>query len=371
MTLFLNNEDIRQVLTMEMTLGALDRAYRQLANREAVCRPRIDIRIPTNDPAKTYQWGTMEGGSLDPGYFAIRMKSDITYQSTYAGVVTHEKYASRPGLFCGLIMLFNTQNAEPLAIINDGYLQHFRVGADSGIGVKYMAREDASVIGMLGSGGMARSHLESIRQVRTVRRVQVFSPTREHREAYAAEMAEKYDVEAVPVGNPRDVFRGADIVCGCTDSARPVIIGEWLEPGTHVTCVGGRPDADTPKRVDVALRLGSAPGPVGLPEWTIDDENVTYAAERASDAGSAQPADRRRTQRGHGVQMADKAVFLEDLLTGRAVGRTSPEQITFSERGNIQGAQFFAVAGNAYEAARAAGIGRELPTEWFLQDIRD
>ncbi|MBM2809808.1 MAG: Ornithine cyclodeaminase [Chloroflexi bacterium] len=371
MTLFLNNDDIRHVLTMEMTLAALDRAYHQLAAQEAVCRPRIDIQIPTGDPTKIYQWGTMEGGSIDPGYFAIRMKSDIAYESAYEGVVTHEKYASRPGLFCGLIILFNVQNAEPLAIINDGYLQHFRVGADSGIGVKYMAREDARVVGMLGSGGMARSHLESITLVRKVERVQVFSPTREHRETYAREMAEKYDIEAVALDNPRDVFRGADIVCGCTDSARPVIIGEWIEAGAHVTCVGGRPDDDARKRVDVALRLGSAPGPVGLPEWKIDDENVTYAARRTSEAATAQAGDPRRTERGHGVQMANKTVFLEALLTGGAAGRTSPEQITFSERGNIQGAQFFAVAGAAYEAAEAAGVGRHLPTEWFLQDIRD
>ena len=67
----------------------------------------------------------------------------------------------------------------------------------------------------------------------------------------------------------------------------------------------------------------------------------------------------------------DRAVFLSEILNGRRHGRTSRMQITYSERGNIQGAQFFAVAGAAYEAARAAGVGRELPTEWFLQDIRD
>src|SRR5205814_3736963 len=119
--------------------NALDLAYRQLAVADAVCRPRIDLQIPTQDPAKTYQWGTMEGGSISPGYFAIRMKSDVTYESEYEGVVTNEKYASRPGLFCGLIMLFDIQTAEPLAIINDGYLQHFRVAADSAIGINYLA----------------------------------------------------------------------------------------------------------------------------------------------------------------------------------------------------------------------------------------
>ena len=76
MTLIINNHDVEQLLTMEDTLAALEEAYLQLAAKEAVCRPRIDIRIPTSDPAKNYQWGTMEGGSTS-GYFAIRMKSDI------------------------------------------------------------------------------------------------------------------------------------------------------------------------------------------------------------------------------------------------------------------------------------------------------
>ena len=154
--LFLNNNDVKQVLTMEVTMDALDKAYRELARQEAVCRPRIDIQIPTKDAEKIYQWGTMEGGSMS-GYFAIRMKSDVIYEQEYQGAITQEKYCVRPGSFCGLILLNSIENGEPLALINDGYLQHMRVGADSGIGAKYMAREDATVVGMIGSGGMARS----------------------------------------------------------------------------------------------------------------------------------------------------------------------------------------------------------------------
>src|SRR5438309_4030538 len=146
MSLLLNNEDVRQLLTMEMTLDALERAYRGLATEETVCRPRIDIQIPTSDAARTYQWGTMEGGSSAMGYFAIRLKSDILYQTEYEGVVTNEKYAVEPGLFCGLILLFDIETAAPCAIMNDGYLQHFRVGADAGIGARYMARDDAHVV---------------------------------------------------------------------------------------------------------------------------------------------------------------------------------------------------------------------------------
>jgi ornithine cyclodeaminase/alanine dehydrogenase-like protein (mu-crystallin family) len=223
MTLILNNDDVKSVLTMEMTMRALEEAYQELAQNEAVCRPRIDIQIPTKDPEKIYQWGTMEGGSVS-GYFAIRMKSDVIYEQEYQGTRTQEKYCVRPGKFCGLILLINIQNGEPVALINDGYLQHMRVGADSGIGVKYMAREDARVVGMMGSGGMARTHIEAFFLARKIDRVQVYSPTRAHRLEYAREITEKFGVEAVPVDKPQDVYKGAHIVAGCTDSTEPVII---------------------------------------------------------------------------------------------------------------------------------------------------
>jgi ornithine cyclodeaminase/alanine dehydrogenase-like protein (mu-crystallin family) len=306
----------------------------------------------------------MEGGSGAAGYFAIRVKSDVLHQTQYAGVLTNEKYAVEPGLFCGLILLFAVENAEPLAIINDGYLQHFRVGADAGLGASYMAGHDAQVVGMYGSGGMARSYLEALRLVREIDRVQVFSPTPEHRERYAREMAEKYDIEAVALDDPREVCRGAGIVCGCTDSARPVVSGDWLEAGTHVMDVGGGLGPDVYQRIDVSLRLGTAPAPVGHPEWQARG-NLTYAARGLTGRPVEGSSD------GQNRMPAERVVMLEDLITGRSAGRTSPTQITHSTRGNAQGAQFFAVAGAVYEAAREQRLGRQLPTEWFLQDIRD
>src|SRR4029078_7548366 len=172
MTLFLNNDDVTKVLTMADTIAVLEQAYLDMASKEAVCRPRIDVRIPTKDPAKNYQWGSMEGGSTG-GYFCIRMKSDVVYETEYNGARTQEKYCSRPGLFCGLIFLTSIETGEPLALINDGVLQHMRVGGDGGIGVKYMARADASVVGMLGSGGMSRTNMMAFMQVRPIKRLQV------------------------------------------------------------------------------------------------------------------------------------------------------------------------------------------------------
>lgn len=367
MTLILGNDDVRSVLTMEIAMRALEEAYAQIARREAVCRPRIDLQIPTSDPNKTYQWGTMEGGSIS-GYFAIRMKSDVVYEQEYEGVRTQEKYCVRPGRFCGLILLTSIENGEPLALLNDGYLQHIRVGADSGIGAKHMARADARVVGMLGSGGMARSHAESFLLARDIRKIQVYSPTRAHREAYAREMAEKFNIEAVALDSAAEVYKGADIVAGCTDSAGAVIDGKRLEAGTHVTCVGGSPDRETIDRVDASLRLGSAPAPWGRPEFGVADERLVYAAEAGERPGlQAQP----KGKKAHGVVAADRVVFLAELLSGKKPGRSAAEQITYSERGNVQGAQFFAVAGKVYELAKAKGLGKEIPTEWLLQDIRD
>jgi len=138
-----------------------------------------------------------------------------------------------------------------------------------------------------------------------------------------------------------------------------------LEPGTHIVNVGGggAPDEASLARVDRYLRFGNAPAPVSRPELALDDEHITWAAR---------PAEARVKRRyRHGVKLPDKVVYLADVLSGAKPARRSDDEITYSERGNLQGAQFYAVAAKVYEAARAAGLGREIPTEWFLQDIRD
>jgi alanine dehydrogenase len=368
MTMIINNQEVEKVLTMADTIAALEKSYLQLAAGEAVCRPRIDIRIPTSDPARNYQWGTMEGGST-AGYFAIRMKSDIIYETEYNGAVTQEKYCMRPGLYCGLILLTSIENGELLAFINDGYLQHMRVGADGGIGVKYLANKDAEVVGILGSGGMARTHMAAFMHVRKIEKLQVFSPTRENRERFGREMAAKYNIEVKVCNRPEDVYKGAHILAALTDSAVEVTDGTLLEKGTHIVTVGGsgKPDPESLKRVDVYLRFGDTPAPVGHPKLATDAEHVGYEARPQQNKFG----DGRQSRRKHGNSLPDRRVTLADLVSGRVKGRTSPDQITYSERGNLQGTQFHAVAGKVYELAKQAGLGREIPTGWFLQDIRD
>jgi ornithine cyclodeaminase/alanine dehydrogenase-like protein (mu-crystallin family) len=368
MTLIINNDDVAALLTMEATIEALERSYLDLASGEATCRPRIDIRIPTSDPEKNYQFGSMEGGST-AGYFAVRMKSDIIYEASYGGAITQEKYCTRPGLYCGLIFLTSVETGEPLAFINDGVLQHMRVGADSGIGVKYMARRDAEVVGMLGSGGMSRTHMRAFMAVRDIKKLKVYSPTKANREAFSREMAGKYDIEVEVCDRPDDIYRGAQIVAALTDSAIPVLDGTRLEAGAHIVNIGGggKLDAESLKRVDVYLRFGDAPAPVDHPEFAIDDEFIAWEARPLS----RKYGGGRRRRRAHGIALPDKRMTFADIVSGKAAGRTSVDQITWSERGNLQGAQFYALAGRVYELAKAAKRGYEIPTHLFLQEIRD
>jgi alanine dehydrogenase len=367
--LIIDNSATAAVLKMPDVVSVLERSYRELAEGEAICRPRIDMRFPTGDVGQIYQWGTMEGGSAASGYYAIRMKSDLLSEVEHAGVRTQEKHCMQPGTYCGLVFLLSARTGEPLAILNDGVLQHIRVGADSAIGVKFGARPNARVLGMLGSGQMARNHLESLLLVRPLERVQVYSPTRANRDRYAGEMRERYGIEVVAVDEARDVFRGADIVSGCTDAATHVIVGDWLEPGTHVTCVGGSADPRTREVVDVWLQLGAATAPVTEPSWRPPHGYLAYAARPADPVWEHHKRPKVRfPAEGPG---APRRVSLEEVLKGYQNAREADSEITFSERGNIQGAQFYAVAGLVYELARERGLGREIPTEWFLQDIRD
>ena len=364
--LLLNNSDVEAVLTSAMAITALKRAYHDLAAGEAVCRPRIDIRIPTRDPDKCYQWGTMEGGST-AGYFAIRVKSDVLYEQERDGERTQEKYCGRPGRYCGLVLLLEVETGLPLALLNDGFLQHVRVAADSAIGAEVMARHDSRVLGMLGSGGMARVHVEALVAVRKIERLQVFSPTRDHRERFASEMRERHNLDVITADEPGTACRGADILAACTDSATPVLRGEWLEPGMHVISIGGRPHRSARELFDRVLRLGTAPAPIGRPELGTADEYLGYLARpsdprwRAMRAGQASP---------QVTGFADDLVYA-DVVNGRVEGRRSDRDITYAERGNIQGAQFYAVAAVVYREACQRGLGKELPTDWLLQDIRN
>jgi alanine dehydrogenase len=243
-----------------------------------------------------------------------------------------------------------------------------RVGGGSGIGARHLARADASSVGILGSGGMARTCLEALQVVRPIKRAKVFSPTPANRNRFAAEMSVKLDIAVEPVATAREAVRGVDILATCTDSMRPTFVSEWLEPGMHVTMIGPRElSQEALDRCDVKIRQGS--GGVKMAESErlkaeIGHSPLAYVAGTPEEMKRLPP---KTAEGGFGGDYPDYC----DLVTGKVAGRTRDDQITFYHNLGNQGLQFSAVGGLVYRKAKAAGIGREFPTEWLLQDIRD
>ena len=112
--LFIHNDAVEKLLSMRECMDAMEEAFRQIPSGRAIHRPRLDMYVPCEREDGYYRWGTMEGAN--DGIFAIRMKSDvITWPRDASGARRENKYCVRPGLYCGLIMLFSTGNGEPLA----------------------------------------------------------------------------------------------------------------------------------------------------------------------------------------------------------------------------------------------------------------
>lgn len=359
--LILSNEDVQKVLSMKDTIEALEAIYNDLAEGEADHRRRMDFFVPTERTDGYYRWSTTEGASHRLGALAIRMKSDIL---SWPEGKTEEKYSVQPGTYCGLIMLISTITGEPLALMKDGIIQHMRTGAGAGIGVKWLARADATTVGIIGSGGSARAYLEAFCEVRKISKVRVYSPTPEHRIEYAREMSRALDLSCEPVDTPELACRGADIVASCTDSLRPTVKARWLKPGMHLTDVKTEEiDAEAMERCDFKMRLG---GKVGNTRGIASLGTVGQYAQ----AIIGTPDEVARIPVVHSRD-ASGLPSLVDLLTGRVKGRTDPSQITYFSNGGTQGLQFVAVGAKVYEVAKARGLGRTIPSEWLLQNIRD
>lgn len=359
--LLINNQVVEQILDMKGCMEALETGYRDLINERANYRGRYDFFVPNDDPKLMYRWGTMEGASRSFETMAIRMKSDML---EWPEGKTVEKYCVQPGTFCGIVMVFSTRNGEPLAIINDGYIQHMRVGGCAGLGVKYLSREDAGVIGIFGSGGMARTYLQAFNLVRSIREVRVYSPTAKNRETYATEMSQKLGLKIIPVERPEEVVRGADIVATCTDSIQ-VIVNDpnWIESGMHLTCVKANEwSPEIVQASDVIIKMGR-------PTRHLDEGQMRIGGEAAVVAGNAEEIKRIANPK---VDIFSRDFpLLTDIMSGKIKGRTDRRQVTFFANSGTQGLQFASTAGYVVREAKRRGLGQEIPTDWFLQDIRD
>jgi alanine dehydrogenase len=299
----------------------------------------------------------MEGASRFLKVAATRIKSDIVSWPVVHGGLREHKWTGERGKFGGLILLFSTETGELLSILNDGFLQHLRVGATYAIGTDRQARDDAEVVGLLGAGGMARSYIEALVQLRKVKRLQVYSPNGKHFEAYADDVRAKHGIEVVEATTPTEALEGADIVASMTDSMDPTIESHVMRPGIHVTTVTNwelAPDAYTRVNRMVTYRDGISEHHYTTPEdWRPQRLGGSYG----------------ETAKHESVIPRNSIHSLPDVILGRAPGRRDRSEITYF-RAQGTGMQFAAVAALAYRRAKEKGLGRNLPSEWFLQDIR-
>src|SRR5712692_1535665 len=152
MVYFVSNEDVERLISVEEGMQAIENAYREWDAGRAAIRPKTNLYVFNSEDHTRYNYTSMEGAIQTLGIFAIRMRSDLSPHPRRSPTDLRE--AGGEGQHCGLIMFFSSRTGEPLAIANDGLLQHVRVGATAAIAAKYMARPDASVLGLLGSQWM-------------------------------------------------------------------------------------------------------------------------------------------------------------------------------------------------------------------------
>jgi alanine dehydrogenase len=354
MTLILSNADVEKLLTMPECIDVLEDAYVELAEGRGVSRTRSDCITPTSRPDAVYGLKSMDGVIPKLGIGAIRINSDIVTFPKRGNNIRREKLPAAPnGRYCGLVLLFSTENGEPLAILPDGVMQRMRVGAANGLGVKYLARKDASRVGILGSGWQAGTQLMAVCAVRAIEAIRCYSPNPTNREAFSKQMSAVLGVEVVPVDQTEDAIAGADIVMCATNTLDNVFFERWITPGIHLSSI---------KRPEIEMKALERADRIVLHSHDASPIHVTtsdLAAEKGKERGWSTAAE----------LDFQKLPTLPEVITGRAAGRKSEEEVTCFMNNIGLGYQFAAAGAVVYRKAKASGIGHELPTDWFTEDV--
>lgn len=345
MPLVLKNEQMKGLLPMPEEIDAIEQAFKELGEGVAMVAPRARLRIPWKEEGGQYYFNNIMG--LVPGMksMALRIDSSFSKQIEVAGT----KRRVYPGDFVGLVFLFDMDTCNLLAIMDDHLLSVMRVGATSGVATKYLARKDASIMGLLGSGEQARTQLTAAVAVRSLTKIKVYSPTKRNREEFAREMSAECNLEVVPVSSAEEAIRGSDIVTAATNTVEPVVNGHWLEEGAHVNSIVG--------------------GDGFLPRYELDDEVIRRAGLIVVGYKPQIFLDRQaeftdRLERG--LVKPEDLHELGELLVGKCRGRKDEKEITLFKNNTGMGIQFAATARKMYEKAKEKGIGTELPLELFM-----
>lgn len=350
MVLVLKNEQMKDLLPMAEEIEAIEQAFRELGEGKAMNAPRARLRIPWKEEGGQYYFNNIMG--LVPGMKSMALRIDSSFSKEVQ--VGGSKRRVYPGDFIGLVMLFDMDTCEILAMMDDHTISTMRVAATTAVASKYLARKDAKVMGLLGSGEQARTQVTAHLVVRPLTKIKVYSPTKENRERFAREMSQETGLEIIPVASAQEAIRGSDIVSAATNTVDPVVEGKWLEEGMHVTSlVGG--DGFLPRKElddDAIKKAGLII--VGYKPQIFLDHQAEFHDRLAS-----------------GLVKAEDLHELGELLNGKCRGRKDDKEITFFKNNTGMGIQFAATARKMYEKAREKGIGAELPLELFMTQRGD
>lgn len=316
MAIFLNESDVRQLLTMPLAIEAVEEAHKELSLCKAIDIPRQRTRLPQT--ALHILQGAL------PGRDAIGYKA---YTSNRSGIRF-------------LVHVFSASTGALRAVLEADLLGMMRTGAASGVATRWLARSDAKVLGVFGAGWQAEGHIEAIAAVRSLERVKVFARNAERLAAFCSKMSARLAIEVIPAASPEETVRGSDIVSTITTASSPLFDAQWLSPGTHINGAGS----------NALIRRE-----IGEDVLKVCRPIVVDTVETAlKEAGDLLPV--LEKGRLHERQLVE----LGDVIVGQHPGRRQPEDITLFESQGMA-IQDISLAIRLEALAREKGMGVELP----------
>jgi ornithine cyclodeaminase/alanine dehydrogenase-like protein (mu-crystallin family) len=318
----LRGAEVRQLLPMSECIELMRRTMVAVAEGRVVL-PLRNILVMPGDRG---MMGMMPGYLADPECFGVKLVSLIPRNKP-------PQYSSH----LGLVLLFEAEHGQPVALLDAAEITAIRTAAASGLATKLLARDDAGDLALLGAGEQARSHLEAMLAVRSLRRIRVWARDPFKGKQFAEAEGGKHGVAIETAGSVCEAVTGADIICTTTKARDPILLGEWIAPGAHLNIVGSSiaaaAEIDTPA-------VAKARFFVDRRESTLNEGGEYLRAVRA---GAVSP----------------EHILGEigEVANGSKVGRKSPDDITLYKSLGIA-PQDLASAHYVLEKARAAGVGQ-------------
>jgi len=316
MAIFLRESDVGNLANMEMALRAVEGGFRLQGSQKAENAPRRRCRL--------------EHGMLHV------MSASVPP----LGLAGLKSYTTVAGASRFHVLLYSSAEGTLLAVMEADLLGQLRTGAASGIATRYMARKDAARVGIIGTGWQARSQLAAACAVRPVTSILAFGRDPSRRESFCREMSDSLGIAVQAAASAEEAVSDRDIVITATSSSEPVFRGEWLAKGTHINAVGS--NSLTRQEIDVETVRRTACVIVDSVEQSMmESGDLTMACE----AG---------------------ALFWEDVrelglvVVGDYPGREDAAEITLFKSNGIA-LEDVALAGEIYQAAVKAGVGKPLP----------